>query len=423
MINVTRILPMNIPVSVVMPSLNQAQFLEIAIRSVLEQDYPNVELIVVDGHSSDGTLNLLSALQCEYGERLKWISERDNGAAEALNKAIALVNGDIVGWLNSDDMYLQGAIKAAVSYFEGHANHHMVYGLGNHVDVTGKIIGPYPTKPPSTNIDIFSNGSFICQPTVFMRTKALRSIGPLDPNLKLAFDFDLFLRLFKRYPRQIGIIRRIQAYSRLHSACMTQRLRRNVALEAMHVIKKELGVVPDHWFWTHIDEICESHPFGINPLPLLVQVEPFLKESQKFFQPDVFKKFLPSLKADWRFRLATPNLYASVYPDGWVSKRVLVKYRWDENPARAVLVRCNALWPVSGKLRLKVFLPSGLEQFMTVEVPSDFMFRLEIPQVNTSGSMIWVISTSQVFIPSKYDKKSTDNRKLSFQVLKLEEEN
>ena len=104
-------------VSVVMPSLNQVQFLEIAVRSVLEQDYPHVELIVADGMSTDDSLELLMKLQAEYGERLRWSSQQDGGAAEALNHAIAQAHGDVVGWLNSDDMYTQGAVGRAMAHF------------------------------------------------------------------------------------------------------------------------------------------------------------------------------------------------------------------------------------------------------------------------------------------------------------------
>jgi hypothetical protein len=244
----------------------------------------------------------------------------------------------------------------------------------------------------------------------------------LDPKLKVAFDFDLFLRFFKRYPRQIGMVRRVQAYSRLHATCMTKRLRREVALEGMYVISKELGVVPDHWFWTHVDEICESYPFGSDTLPLKAQVESFLKDSQSFFHQDILHGLVSSLKSDWRLRLSTSSIYANIQPDGWVSKRLLVKYRWSTKPANAILINCRANWPVSSKLRLKVLLSSGEIQLHEINIPDDFTLRLEVPKTSQHGSMIWVIETAQTFIPSKHDKKSNDSRRLSFQVLGLKAE-
>ena len=409
-------------VSVVMPSLNQVQFLEAAVRSVLEQDYPHVELIVADGMSTDGSLELLMQLQAEYGERLRWSSQQDGGAAEALNHAIAQAHGDVVGWLNSDDMYTQGAVARAMAHFAKHPNHHMVYGEGQHINMAGEVLANYPTKPPSTPLDVFADGSFICQPTVFMRREALAQVGELDASIKTAFDFDLFVRFFKRYPRQIGMVRRVQAFSRLHAACMTQRLRRQVALDGMRVVAKELGTVPEHWFWTHVDEMCASYPLGPDALPLVKQLEAFLKEASAYLKPEVLKGLIERLKADWRVRLATPELFATVQPDAWANKQLTIKYRWQGKPAAAVLVRCNAPWPEPGKLRLKVLTPSGKVQRSVLDVPDDFVLRFEVPETTQSGCMMWTVETTQGFVPAKHDKASTDKRKLAFQVLELSTE-
>ena len=409
-------------VSVVMPSLNQVQFLEAAVRSVLEQDYPHVELIVADGMSTDGSLELLMQLQAEYGERLRWTSQQDGGAAEALNHAIAQAHGDVVGWLNSDDMYTQGAVARAMAYFAKHPNHQMVYGEGQHINVAGDVLGNYPTKTPSTPLDAFADGSFICQPTVFMRREALAQVGALDASIRTAFDFDLFVRFFKRYPRQIGIVRRVQAFSRLHAACMTQRLRRQVALDGMRVVAKELGTVPEHWFWTHVDEMCASYPLGPEAQPLVKQLESFLNEARAYVKADVLKAMVERLKADWRVRLATPELFATVQPDAWANKQLIIKYRWEGKPATAVLVRCNAPWPVAGRLRLKVLTPSGKVQRSVLDVPDDFVLRFEVPECEQSGCMMWTVETTQGFVPAKHDKTLTDKRKLAFQVLELSTE-
>jgi len=409
-------------VSVVMPSLNQAQFLEAAVRSVLEQDYPNIDLIVADGMSTDGSLELLMQLKVEYGDRLRWFSQQDGGAAEALNNAITQAQGDVVGWLNSDDMYLQGAVSRAVAYLNKHPSHQMVYGQGQHINANGVVLGNYPTLPPSTPIDFFSNGSFICQPTVFMRREALTQIGLLDASIRTAFDFDLFIRFFKLFPGQIGMIRSVQAFSRLHTACMTQRLRRQVALDGMRVVSKELGAVPEHWFWTYIDEMCESYPLGPDASPLVKQLESFLKDARVYYTPDLLKVMVERLKNDWRFRLTTAELFATVQPDAWAGKQLAIKYRWQGKPAAAVMVRCNAPWPLPGKLRLKILTPAGNEQRSAIDVPDDFVLRFEVPESGRSGCMVWIVETTQGFIPAKYNKKSTDKRKLAFQVLELSTE-
>jgi glycosyltransferase involved in cell wall biosynthesis len=202
----TRHTPLPTPlVSVVMPSLNQVQFLEEAVRSVLEQDYPHIELVVADGMSTDGSLELLGQLQAEFGERLRWISQKDSGAAQAVNRAVALAQGEIVGWLNSDDVYAPEALSRAVAFFNTHPAHQMVYGEGQHINAAGESLGKYPTKPPSTPLDAFADGSFICQPTVFMRRGALALVGPLDESLHLAFDYELWLRFFNFFDFTFGL--------------------------------------------------------------------------------------------------------------------------------------------------------------------------------------------------------------------------
>jgi len=410
-------------VSVVMPSLNQAQFIEQSIRSVLEQSYENTELIVVDGLSTDGTIELLVSLQKEFSGRLQWVSQKDTGPAQALNHAISLAKGEIIGWLNSDDLYLPSAIMRAVDHFDVNEQHQMVYGFGQHIGPTGQSLGEYPTKPPSSPMDTFLEGSFICQPTVFMRAKALQQVGVLDETIATAFDFDLWVRFFKRFPRQIGLIRRMQACSRLHAACLTKRQRKQVALDGVRVITKHLGPAPEHWFWTHVDEMCENHPFTAETLPLTKQLENFLIEIRPMVEAERFKQFIETLKQDYRFGLSNPQLFATVQPDGWVSKKVHVKYKWDGIPATNVILVCNANWPVEGKMRLKILTPSGAIQRSVVDCPSEFALSFDVPQEQTSGSMMWTVETDQGFVPSKHDNNSDDSRKLSFRVTGLRLQN
>lgn len=409
-------------VSIVMPSLNQGYFLAESVRSVLDQSHSNIDLIVIDGISSDGTLEILANLQKDYPGKLRWISELDSGPAEAINKAISLCRGSIIGWLNSDDLYEFDAVSRAVLHFEKNLEHQLVYGLARYIDVAGLPIGTYPTKPPSTLIDEFTNGSFICQPTVFIRKEALDLVGPLDESLKTAFDFDLWLRFFKRFPGQIGIIRRIQASSRLHAACLTQRQRQTVALEGMKVLARHLNHVPLHWFNTHLDEICAAYPLGPNKQPLIKLLDAFIKASKHYLAPSDLKILVDQLRADYRLILSKPGISATVQPDGWISREMSVKYLWEGKPSSAVLLRCAATWPVEGQMNLKVRTPGGEVLTTSIEVPDEFVLRLAVPPTDKSGAMIWSIKTAQFFVPSKYDKTSTDNRRLSFKVLELSTE-
>lgn len=256
-------------VSVVMPSLNQAEFIAAAIDSVLGQDYPAIELIVADGASSDGTPALL-ARRAAADARLRWTSAADDGPAQALNRALGGVRGTLVGWLNSDDLYAPGAVARAVAAFAAHPDWLLAYGEAVHVDAAGAVLGPYPTRPPATPAAGFAEGCFICQPTVFFRRTLPVLLGPLDESLRTAFDFDYWLRAFAAFPGRIGFVAALQACSRLHPDCITRRQRRTVILEGMQVLARHLGSAPKEWFATYVDEVADlpenrQHPERCRP--------------------------------------------------------------------------------------------------------------------------------------------------------------
>src|SRR5215213_9072825 len=124
-------------VSIITPSLNQAAFIGAAIESVLAQDYAQIEYLVVDGGSTDDTLEILR----RYGDRVRWISEPDAGQADAIDKGIRLTHGEILAWLNADDLYLPGAVARAVAAFAEDANRALVYGQAQDIDMHGHVIG------------------------------------------------------------------------------------------------------------------------------------------------------------------------------------------------------------------------------------------------------------------------------------------
>ncbi len=246
-------------VSVLMPSYNQCNFIEESIASVLGQSYGDIELVVADGGSTDGTVELLHALQ-EKDKRLRWLSERDSGPAEALNRAFALTRGTHIGWLNSDDLYAEGAAERAVAGFAAHPDWIMLYGRGVHVDESGKELGRYPTMPPTVPVEEFRKGCFICQPTAFFLRPMYRLLGSFNQSLKTAFDYDYWLRAFLAFPERLGFIDAVQAKSRLHSDCITVRMRKVVAVESMRVIAEHLGSAPSHWFTTYVEELMAQSP-------------------------------------------------------------------------------------------------------------------------------------------------------------------
>ncbi len=202
-------------ISIVTPSYNQAKYIEKTIQSVLMQDYPRIEYIVVDGGSSDGTVDIIK----KYEDRItRWVSEKDKGQTDAINKGFAHASGDILAWINSDDTYQPGAISAAVKYLQEHPTVGMVYGDCNFINESGQVIGKFNSA--QTNHRLIRQGSVrIPQQTMFFRTDLWKQVGPLDPSFYFAMDYDLWTRISAR--SEIKYVRQTWANFRLHTSGKT----------------------------------------------------------------------------------------------------------------------------------------------------------------------------------------------------------
>jgi glycosyltransferase involved in cell wall biosynthesis len=203
-------------VSIVTPSYNHAQFLEATIRSVLEQGYPNLEYLVVDGGSTDGSLEIIR----KYADRLAWwVSEHDRGQTDAINKGFARAHGDILAWLNSDDTYEPGAVAEAAALLQARPDVGMVYGDTNFIDERGQVIGCFPAR--QTDYRRLRQGYVhIPQQAAFFRGDLWRQVGPLDPTFYFAMDYDLWVRLAKIAP--LAYHPRLWANFRLHGSTKTR---------------------------------------------------------------------------------------------------------------------------------------------------------------------------------------------------------
>lgn len=203
-------------VSVVTPSYNQAQFLETTIRSVLDQDYPNLEYMVVDGGSTDGSLEIIR----KYADRLAWwVSEHDRGQTDAINKGFTRARGDILAWLNSDDTYNPRAVAEAVTFLQTHPDVGMVYGDANFIDEQGQVIGRFSAR--QTDYRRLRRGYVhIPQQAAFFRGDLWRQVGPLDPTFYFAMDYDLWVRLAKI--ATLAYYPRLWANFRLHGSGKTR---------------------------------------------------------------------------------------------------------------------------------------------------------------------------------------------------------
>jgi glycosyltransferase involved in cell wall biosynthesis len=228
-------------VSIVTPSFNSARFLEETIRSVLEQDYPDVEYLVMDGGSGDGTLKILE----RYRGRLEYISEPDRGQADAVNRGFGLTRGAIFAFLNADDAYLPGAVSSAVRAFDDHPEAAVVYGDAWYVAQDGSRIAPYPVEP--FNRENLARRCFICQPAAFFRREAFAATGMLDAHLHFALDYDLWIRMARRYP--MVKIDRPLATLRVHDRAKTVRETGRAMRETIAVLHRQYGYVPYNWLY------------------------------------------------------------------------------------------------------------------------------------------------------------------------------
>lgn len=177
-------------ISIVTPSYNQGQFLEQTMRSVFDQNYPNLEYIVIDGGSSDESASIIK----KYENRLiYWQSKPDKGQTDAINIGLEHCTGDIVGWLNSDDIYLPGALHKVAAAFQD-ASVDVVHGGRVMIDEKGRTIGWNPAIP----FDPQSYGFTVCSETTFWRAELGARVGKLNTDLVFAMDLEFFSRLYQQ---------------------------------------------------------------------------------------------------------------------------------------------------------------------------------------------------------------------------------
>ena len=183
-------------ISVVTPSFNQGPYLERTICSVLEQGYPNLEYIIIDGGSTDESVEVIRRHERDLAY---WVSRPDTGQSNAINKGLARATGTILAWLNSDDYYLPGTFEAIAEAAAAHPDSGAFVGEGQTVDTSGSIVD-HKKPPPAIALETLFNwmdGGDFMQPSCFFRDTAWHAAGPLDEAIHIAFDVDLWMRMVK----------------------------------------------------------------------------------------------------------------------------------------------------------------------------------------------------------------------------------
>lgn len=228
--------------SIVTPSFKQGHFIRRTIDSILDQNYPNLEYIVQDGGSPDDTVEVLKS----YGDRItSWVSERDKGQSDALNKGFAKTTGDLMAYLNSDDLLMPGSLAVVTDYFAKHPEVDAVYGHRFIIDEEDREVGRWVL--PAHDPHILAYADYVPQETLFWRRSAWEKAGgKIDASFRFAMDWDLLLRLqssgatIVRLPYFLGAFR-------VHAAGKTTSIINEVGAQEMERLRaRALGYVPDY---------------------------------------------------------------------------------------------------------------------------------------------------------------------------------
>jgi glycosyltransferase involved in cell wall biosynthesis len=261
-------------ISIITPSFNQGMFIEQTIISVLHQQYADFEHIIIDGKSSDNTLTILQ----RYCSKIRYISEKDKGQADAVNRGIKIASGEIIGWLNSDDLYMPNSLEKVADFFEENPEYDIVYGNAYFVDEKGSITGEYPTQ--NFNYKKLADRCYICQPSVFFRKKIINDIGYLDESLHLCLDYEFWMRIGKKY--NFYHINDFFSCSRMYPENKTLSRSNEMYMEAHAILKKYYGYIPLSWVKA---KVFNDNPYYSNLKVIRESLKSFVKEN--YTRPDI----------------------------------------------------------------------------------------------------------------------------------------
>ncbi len=394
-------------VSIITPSYNQGAFIKATIDSVLNQDYPNIEYLVMDGGSTDNTVEILKS----YGDRIQWISEKDDGQADAVNRGIRCAKGQIIGWLNSDDTYLEGAVTKMVTYMKSHPDADMVYGEGYYTDKDGNIIERYLTE--KFDIQRLAEMCIICQPTAFFTKDIVEKAGMLDIEHQLSMDYELWLRMAK--VGKISYIPEYIATSRMYEENKTLSRRKEVYEETCRAVKKHYNYVPISWVDGYADYLAEGTrgaKFYWNDFRLFIKFN--------YANPRYCWNGLKALiKSRCGSLLRIGNIarraqaYTEQYPDLWLAKEYIRKVTLD-GECNVIKLAGTHNWPINKQLVINIFFDNEKIDKLTVNEIGAFIKEVDIPKRHqNAGDHILKLMMNTTFCPARV-AKSQDQRELSF---------
>lgn len=343
-------------VSIITPSFNQGCFIEDTVKSVLNQTYKNIEYIVVDGQSTDATLSILN----KYSDRLIYISEPDEGQADAINKGLRKSKGQFLCYLNSDDTLEPTAVSDLVSYLLANPHVDVVYGDADYIDKNNKVIEPYYTC--EWDFERFKGHCFICQPATMWKRGVIETYGDFDKSLQYIMDYEYWLRIAHK-GGTIGYFPMKLANSRLYKETKTKSGREYIFKEIFCVTKKLFGQTSIHWALQYAQYIMEEKYRFVHLLPdrkffrfvkkqalifLLLIHAPTetIRKIKHYFKINFYYKLarkihliLPARITSLFYQKSNQGLkkVTGVYGDGWVSPHLQVRYNRKKPLERLIL--------------------------------------------------------------------------------------
>ncbi len=383
-------------VSVVTPSYNQGRFIRATIESVLSQDYRNLEYIVMDGGSTDET----AAIVREYGSRIVFVSKADRGQAHAINEGFGLAKGNVLAWLNSDDVFLPGAVGTAVRALRCNPDAGLVYGDGYLIDTAGNVTGQFPHTREPDLWRLVHLSDYILQQTVFFRRQVLEDVGYLDESLHYGLDWDLLIRIGFKYrlayvSQHLGCLREYAETK--SSAGGVERVR-----ELHTMLRKYTALVlPPGSMVYGLDTYSQLACRAIRRRTpgLLRLAGKFLEHAIRFAAGNVVGRTL----------LHAQGLYA----DGWAGKTLFYMLR---SGCRSVLIEGCVPEDVRQLQRQSLQVECGGRRIGRYPVgPGVFGIKIQIPSDLAGQPLRFRIIARRSFVPSPFPWKG-DRRRLAFQL-------
>jgi len=376
-------------VTIVTPSFNQGRFIRATIESVLGQDYPHIEYIIMDGGSTDET----AAVAGEYAGRLTFISEKDRGQSHAINKGFQMARGDIVAWLNSDDLILPGAVSRAVAAFERNPQIGAVYGEGNLIDFHGNTKMRFPATIPFDLWQLVHVSDYILQQTTYFRRAIFDEIGFVDESLNWGMDWDLLVRIGKKYP--IEYIPELMGCLREHEEAKTSVGGHRRFREIVQILRKHgnLRYPPGYILYglsTYQDLACRLLPFE------------FMRAGVRRVAFSLYGQVISHCQG--------------LYRDGWAGRRL--RYMLPPSAGQIRITGTLPPWKQLERQVLTVRLGSSFARQFPV-APGDFAIEVAPPAELAAQAVPIEISAEKFMRPSRFGR-GPDRRALAFQFKSIE---